>query len=91
MTAPSLNWRHRGACRGEDPELFFGPEDEPAPDRHAREARAGVVCRYCPVKRQCGQHAVTAPEKWGVWGGIGEADRVHVRRNYLRHLKGYAA
>jgi WhiB family redox-sensing transcriptional regulator len=91
MSVTSLDWRYRGACGPADLELFFGPEDESGTERQAREAGAKAVCRPCPVKWQCGQYAVTAPEKWGTWGGIGEAERATVRRNYLRRQNGYAA
>ena len=43
------------------------------------------------MKWHCGQYAVAAPEKWGTWGEIGEAERVYTRRNYLRRQKGYVA
>ena len=91
MSVPSLDWRHLGACGPEDLHVFFGPEQETTGEREEREDKAKLICRGCPVKWHCGQYAVAAPEKWGTWGGIGEAERVYIRRNYLRRQKGYAA
>jgi WhiB family redox-sensing transcriptional regulator len=71
--------------------LFFGPDGESGPERQVREAKAKAICRHCPVTWQCASYAVRQPEKWGVWGAAGEAERATMRRNYLRHLKGYAA
>ncbi|MFI1292596.1 WhiB family transcriptional regulator [Streptomyces sp. NPDC020792] len=45
------NWRERGNCRFEDPELFF-PLGESGPStRQLEQARA--VCHRCPVLRGC--------------------------------------
>lgn len=54
-----------------------------------REANAKAICAGCPVRRPCGQFAVVNGIKWGTWGGFSEAERARIRRNYLRHLRGY--
>jgi WhiB family redox-sensing transcriptional regulator len=90
MSAPSLNWRHRGVCTPADLGVFFGPDGESGAERQAREAKARRVCAPCPVRRECLSFAVTTPQKAGYWGGTGEVERARIRRNYLRHLKGYA-
>ena len=46
------DWQMHGACRGEDPSLFFHPEGERGPARAAREAAAKAVCASCPVLTQ---------------------------------------
>ncbi len=72
----SSSWDQRAACRGHDPSLFFGPNRfEPKRERLAREAAAKEVCRGCPVRRQCRDHAIASGETFGVWGGLGEAER----------------
>ena len=62
------SWRDRAACAGLDPRVFF-----PAPRQSARPALA--VCAACPVRAACLEHAVSAPERWGVWGGVPERGR----------------
>lgn len=70
MTA---NWRHRSACRGLDPEIFF-----PAADEEADEAKE--ICAVCPVRQMCLEHSLAAHEREGVWGGLTERERRRVLR-----------
>lgn len=65
----------RPACADADPEMFFGT-------RPTREARA--ICLSCPVREGCLDWALQLPEKWGVWGGLGEQAR---RRIHGKHSK----
>lgn len=70
------DWELQGRCRDQDPMLFFGPNRfEPKRERLARESAAKVVCAGCPVVVSCREHALGAAELFGVWGGLGEADR----------------
>lgn len=69
-------WADDARCRGEDPALFFGPNRfEPKRERIAREEAAKAVCRSCPCIQACREHAISAGETYGVWGGLGETDR----------------
>ncbi|MEX1162133.1 MAG: WhiB family transcriptional regulator [Nitriliruptor sp.] len=69
-------WERGARCRTEDPVLFFGPNRfEPKRERLAREARAKAVCAGCPALEACREHAIAEGELYGVWGGLGEADR----------------
>jgi WhiB family transcriptional regulator, redox-sensing transcriptional regulator len=69
-------WEAQGRCRTEDPALFFGPNRfEPKHERLAREAAAKAICATCPALVPCRQHALAHGELYGVWGGLGEADR----------------
>ncbi len=73
---PDLDWDQHARCRSHDPMLFFGPNRfEPKRERLAREAEAKAVCATCPCLRACREYAVTSGELYGVWGGLGEADR----------------
>lgn len=74
------NWRDRAVCGGQW-ELFFGPEDETPESRDAREAQAIAICRSCPVRQPCLDHALSQPSQYGVAGGEGEE-----RRTVLRHI-----
>lgn len=80
MTVPLLPvqdaWEQSAACRSLDPVLFFGPNRfEPKRERLAREAAAKAVCATCPALEACRDRALDEGEMYGVWGGLGEADR----------------
>ena len=69
-------WEERGACRGTDSSLFFGPNRfEPKAERLAREAAAKEICATCPVMAPCRDFALRTDELFGVWGGLAESDR----------------
>jgi WhiB family transcriptional regulator, redox-sensing transcriptional regulator len=78
--APSWGWQDRAACRSLPLGLFFGADGERPTAREAREARAKAVCAGCPVVAECAEHALSAPEPAGVWGGMGEEERATERR-----------
>lgn len=69
------DWQLQGACRAEDPSLFFHPEGERGPSRRNREVAAKAVCAGCPVLQACARHALAVKEPYGVWGGLSEDDR----------------
>jgi WhiB family redox-sensing transcriptional regulator len=71
----NYDWQRYAACRTLNSELFFHPENERGLARAQRETRAKTVCRNCPVQRDCLAHALSAREPYGVWGGLGEAER----------------
>ena len=76
LSDTSQSWEHRASCRGHDPSLFFGPNRfEPKRERLAREQAAKDVCMRCPVQLPCREHALATGEAFGVWGGLGEAER----------------
>lgn len=73
---PSEDWEAAAKCRSHDPTLFFGPNRfEPKRERLEREAAAKAVCATCPALRLCREYALRNGEIYGVWGGLGEADR----------------
>ncbi len=76
------DWQMDGACRGEDPSLFFHPEGERGPARAGRESAAKAVCSTCPVIAQCAAHALKVREPYGVWGGLSEDDREATYRRW---------
>ncbi|WP_370383632.1 WhiB family transcriptional regulator [Catenulispora sp. GAS73] len=83
----TLPWIERAACQGADPTLFFGPDvlstdgrRERIAERRRREAEAKVFCADCPVRAQCAEHALSLPEAHGVWGGMGEMERLALLR-----------
>jgi len=73
------DWRHRAACRDEDPELFFPiGTDGPA---LAQVEQAKAVCRRCPVQADCLQWALDAREQYGIWGGTTPEERAALLRH----------
>ncbi|HZQ27414.1 MAG TPA: WhiB family transcriptional regulator [Acidimicrobiales bacterium] len=63
-----MSWRHRAACRGVDPDVFY-----PVSDEEAEAAKA--VCNACPVRQPCLEYALANRERDGVWGGATERER----------------
>jgi WhiB family redox-sensing transcriptional regulator len=80
MTAPARDtaWMFRGACRGEDPDLFF-PVGSAGPAL-TQIAEAKAVCARCPVIGACLEWALSKPERSGVWGGMSEEERHKLHR-----------
>lgn len=68
-------WRHRAACRGEDPELFFPV----GPAARAQIAEAKKICARCPVRRACLVFALATGQGHGIWGGLTEDERRRLR------------
>jgi WhiB family redox-sensing transcriptional regulator len=68
-------WQLSGACRTADPDLFFHPEGERGPSKSGRDDSAVAVCRACPVRTLCREHALRVREPYGVWGGMTEDER----------------
>lgn len=71
------SWRHRGACNGLDPSIFF-PESEEASDE------AVSICSECSVRVNCLEYALATREKEGVWGGATERERRRIIRQRRR-------
>lgn len=84
MARSDWSWQDWASCRGEDLVLFFGPAGEGHREKIMREEKATRVCRSCPVRAACLDHALTAPERLGVWGGLGEDQRASERRRRQR-------
>jgi WhiB family redox-sensing transcriptional regulator len=76
------DWRSLGACRGEDPELFF-PVVLHGPGL-MQISRAKAVCARCQVRGACLRFALETVQEYGVWGGTSEEERRAARRARLR-------
>ena len=42
-------------------------------DEHYDSARR--ICNGCPVREECGAHAIEHDERWGMWGGLTPGQR----------------
>jgi WhiB family redox-sensing transcriptional regulator len=74
-------WFLQGACRGADPQLFFMPDGgEPEALREVRETCAKDYCARCPVRQACLEWSIDVGERFGIWGGLNEEERAHLRR-----------
>lgn len=76
-----MDWRHRAACRDEDPELFFPIGTTGPALLQVDEAKA--VCRRCDAVDECLTWALDSDQDAGVWGGLSEDERRDVRRRRL--------
>jgi WhiB family redox-sensing transcriptional regulator len=78
-------WRDKAACRDRDPDLFFGLDGERAADKTKREKIAAELCNAeCPVMFACRAWAVQSGQDAGVWGGLGEEERLAAKRRAAR-------
>jgi WhiB family redox-sensing transcriptional regulator len=68
----------RGACQGEDPELFF-PIAASGPGR-AQVIAAKAVCFRCAVRAACLSYALLTGQV-GIWGGTTQEERYAMRRS----------
>ena len=77
-----MDWRHRAACRDEDPELFFPIGNTGPALLQIEDAKA--VCRRCNVADGCLQWALETGQDAGVWGGMSEDERRALKRRAAR-------
>jgi WhiB family redox-sensing transcriptional regulator len=66
-------WMSRAACVDVDPGLFF-----PARGQSCGPAKA--ICGGCEVRADCLEYALTVGERFGIWGGTSEHERMRLRR-----------
>lgn len=76
------DWRRDAACRSVDTALFFPGS---ATARQTKQAKR--ICAACPVRDECLTYALTAPEKYGIWGGLTADERDRKRRRKRRARK----
>lgn len=73
-----VSWKEHAACKYLDPDDF---DTEPIPGRKSAKhgsiwAYAKMVCRECPVARECLEFALKYDEPTGIWGGMTRKQRV---------------
>lgn len=75
------DWRAQADCRaqGLDPELFFPVGTAAVPLAQAADTKR--FCRGCPVAEACARWALDHHIDDGVWGGLDEQQRRHIRKH----------
>jgi WhiB family redox-sensing transcriptional regulator len=78
IVQPRPGWFDEAACKGEDPTLWH-PDGT---DNQRAAAKAIAICKRCPVRQDCLEHALANDEWLGVWGGTqpSERHRIAARR-----------
>lgn len=78
IVTPRPDWFGEAACKGHDPSLWH--PDGWTNQREAAQAIA--ICRGCPVRTDCLEHALEQDEALGIWGGTqpGERHRIAAYR-----------
>ncbi|MFJ8792459.1 WhiB family transcriptional regulator [Streptomyces sp. NPDC102462] len=79
-----MDWRVRGLCLREDPDLFFPIGSVNSGPAALQTDEAKAVCRHCPVMEQCLAWALDAGPVEGIWGGTTEGERRALRRRTAR-------
>ncbi|ANZ35288.1 WhiB family transcriptional regulator [Lentzea guizhouensis] len=79
------DWRAKGYCKYEDPELFFATGNSGPALLQIAEAKA--VCRRCPVTSECLAWALESGQDAGVWGGMTEDERRNLKRRNNRRIQ----
>ena len=77
-----MDWRHKSACREEEPELFFPIGNTGPALMQIEEARK--VCNRCDVTELCLSWAIETGQDAGVWGGLNEDERRSLKRKRAR-------
>jgi WhiB family redox-sensing transcriptional regulator len=75
-------WMAEGACRHEDPELFFPISASEANAGQIDRARA--ICEGCHVRAECLRYALANRLTYGIWGGRTEQQRQSMIRTRRR-------
>ncbi|MEV5972408.1 WhiB family transcriptional regulator [Streptomyces sp. NPDC051921] len=68
-----LSWQEDALCAQAGPEFFF-----PAPGSSTREAK--LLCGACEGRVACLEYALAHDERFGVWGGLSEKERIKLKR-----------
>ncbi|TDW79495.1 transcription factor WhiB [Kribbella sp. VKM Ac-2566] len=83
-----MNWLLNGACRNEDPELFF-PIGTTGPALQQIEA-AKRVCAQCDVVDACLNWALRTGQDAGVWGGLSEIERRALKQQRPKRVQSHS-
>ncbi len=68
-----LAWQAQALCAQTGADFFF-----PEPGSSVREAKR--ICALCEMRPACLEYALRNDERFGVWGGLSEKERLEIRR-----------
>lgn len=74
VAGPEFAWQETALCAQAGPEFFF-----PAPGSSTREAKQ--LCGGCEGRQACLEYALANDERFGVWGGLSEQERLQLQRS----------
>ncbi|MFF3503876.1 WhiB family transcriptional regulator [Streptomyces sp. NPDC003247] len=72
-STPDLTWQREALCAQTGADFFF-----PEPGSSVREAKR--ICTLCDMRPACLEYALANDERFGVWGGLSEKERLQLRR-----------
>jgi WhiB family transcriptional regulator, redox-sensing transcriptional regulator len=73
LTPAGLAWQTQALCAQTGADFFF-----PEPGSSVREAKR--ICGMCEMRSACLDYALDNDERFGVWGGLSEKERLALRR-----------
>ncbi|MFI8191251.1 WhiB family transcriptional regulator [Streptomyces sp. NPDC085946] len=73
ITTPGPDWQTEALCAQTGADFFF-----PEPGSSVREAKR--ICGMCAIRSACLEYALDHDERFGVWGGLSEKERLELRR-----------
>jgi WhiB family transcriptional regulator, redox-sensing transcriptional regulator len=73
IPTPDLAWQREALCAQTGADFFF-----PEPGSSVREAKR--ICGMCEMRSACLDYALANDERFGVWGGLSEKERLQIRR-----------
>ncbi|WP_437049152.1 WhiB family transcriptional regulator [Streptomyces sp. enrichment culture] len=73
MSPSDFDWQEEALCAQTGGDFFF-----PEPGSSVREAKR--ICALCPIRPACLDYALANDERFGVWGGLSERERLMLRR-----------
>lgn len=74
-TSPAdLEWQDSALCAQTDPEAFY-------PEKGGSTREAKRVCQACDVRSECLDYAIANNERFGIWGGLSEGERMALKKS----------
>ncbi|MER6689288.1 WhiB family transcriptional regulator [Streptomyces minutiscleroticus] len=73
VTGADIAWQEQALCAQTGADFFF-----PEPGSSVREAKR--ICGLCAIRPACLEYALRHDERFGVWGGLSEGERLELRR-----------
>ncbi|MEU5595766.1 WhiB family transcriptional regulator [Streptomyces sp. NPDC020298] len=73
ITPADTAWQAQALCAQTGADFFF-----PEPGSSVREAKR--ICGMCEMRTACLEYALGNDERFGVWGGLSEKERLALRR-----------